>query len=153
MKPRTLSLTYPLHRDALFSTNPVEVSLQDSFCSSMILFPLLCLELHSMFYVLRNTRVLKVCMLSLICCFLRCVLLICAPDHSLNLHTRNLSLYCRVCTDCASCYTKRAAFDSCPFSFVSGGAEGIRTPRLFNAIEALSQMSYSPRDPTHSIIL
>jgi hypothetical protein len=41
----------------------------------------------------------------------------------LNLHTRNLSLYCRVCTDCASCYTERAAFDSCPFSFVSGGAE------------------------------
>ena len=25
-----------------------------------------------------------------------------------------------------------------------GGAEGIRTPCLFNAIEALSQMSYSP---------
>ena len=26
----------------------------------------------------------------------------------------------------------------------SGGAEGIRTPYLFNAIEALSQLSYSP---------
>ena len=26
----------------------------------------------------------------------------------------------------------------------SGGAEGIRTPDLFNAIEALSQLSYSP---------
>ena len=25
-----------------------------------------------------------------------------------------------------------------------GGAEGIRTPDLFNAIEALSQLSYSP---------
>ena len=30
------------------------------------------------------------------------------------------------------------------FNGVVGGAEGIRTPCLFNAIEALSQMSYSP---------
>ena len=28
----------------------------------------------------------------------------------------------------------------------SGGAAGTRTPYLFNAIEALSQMSYSPTD-------
>ena len=28
---------------------------------------------------------------------------------------------------------------------VSGGAGGTRTPYLFNAIEALSQMSYSPK--------
>ena len=30
---------------------------------------------------------------------------------------------------------------------VSGGAGGTRTPYLFNAIEALSQMSYSPKLP------
>ena len=28
---------------------------------------------------------------------------------------------------------------------ICGGAGGIRTPDLFNAIEALSQLSYSPR--------
>ena len=28
---------------------------------------------------------------------------------------------------------------------IGGGAGGIRTPDLFNAIEALSQLSYSPR--------
>ena len=31
---------------------------------------------------------------------------------------------------------------------VSGGAGGTRTPYLFNAIEALSQMSYSPKPST-----
>jgi hypothetical protein len=30
-----------------------------------------------------------------------------------------------------------------------GGAGGTRTPYLFNAIEALSQMSYSPKIPTN----
>ena len=34
----------------------------------------------------------------------------------------------------------QGVLDIVPF----GGAEGIRTPDLFNAIEALSQLSYSP---------
>jgi hypothetical protein len=33
-----------------------------------------------------------------------------------------------------------------------GGAEGTRTPYLFNAIEALSQMSYSPTAADHSVL-
>ena len=31
------------------------------------------------------------------------------------------------------------------YGMASGGAGGTRTPYLFNAIEALSQMSYSPK--------
>ena len=34
---------------------------------------------------------------------------------------------------------------------LTGGAEGIRTPDLFNAIEALSQLSYSPTDLSLSL--
>ena len=32
----------------------------------------------------------------------------------------------------------------------TGGAEGIRTPDLINAIDALSQLSYSPTDNNHN---
>ncbi len=35
-------------------------------------------------------------------------------------------------------------FTACASKDVSGGAEGTRTPDLLNAIEALSQLSYSP---------
>ena len=41
----------------------------------------------------------------------------------------------------------KASKDKPHFEEAFGGAEGIRTPYLLNAIEALSQLSYSPACP------
>ena len=63
------------------------------------------------------TRICRICQDNCVVCLLSCIILP-IPVNSLQL--------------------TRLRSDS------HGGAEGIRTPDLFNAIEALSQLSYSP---------
>ena len=43
----------------------------------------------------------------------------------------------------------RSAFDLRISDFLDGGAEGVRTPDLLNAIQALYQLSY---DPVQSVL-